>query len=293
MDWLTFDAGLRYDSFATKDEPEVGTPEPEKRGNRTSPNIGLTLKPWDGVQFFDTYKEGYRPPSLQESLSGGGFLQANPNLDAEIARNWEFGLNLSKDDVFLAGDKFRFKAAYFDNTTDGYIARTLDRTTWMYTRTNIDRAKFSGIEISSEYDMGRFFLNGAFTYYDKVAFCMNNAPCQSSSLSDDYSANHIPPKHWTSLTFGARAFDQRLTLGTRVTIVGARAMDVIPDGTNLVLQWDPYTLTDVFANFKINDDFVLDVSAENIFDKYYVDPLGATLLPSPGRTIRMSLTAKF
>jgi hemoglobin/transferrin/lactoferrin receptor protein len=35
-----------------------------------------------------------------------------------------------------------------------------------------------------------------------------------------------------------------------------------------------------------------DLKGENIFDRYYVDAMNGWM-PSPGRTIRASLTAKF
>jgi outer membrane receptor protein involved in Fe transport len=38
---------------------------------------------------------------------------------------------------------------------------------------------------------------------------------------------------------------------------------------------------------------MLNVSAENLTDKFYIDPLGGTPIAAPGRTIRTGLTMKF
>ena len=40
---------------------------PEKSGSRASPNAEVVLTPFEGLQFYGQYKEGYRPPSLRES----------------------------------------------------------------------------------------------------------------------------------------------------------------------------------------------------------------------------------
>ena len=49
---------------------------------------------------------------------------------------------------------------------------------------------------------------------------------------------------------------------------------------------------DAFATYKINDSVSLDFQAEILIDKFYVDALDGGN-PSPGRTFRATLTAKF
>ena len=87
-------------------------------------SIGLA-----GLQVYGTYAEGFRAPSLSETLITGlhpngvvfPFLP-NPYLRPETAKTWEFGLNYSKDGIFQADDNLRVKAAYFNNDIDDYIA---------------------------------------------------------------------------------------------------------------------------------------------------------------------------
>jgi hemoglobin/transferrin/lactoferrin receptor protein len=59
------------------------------------------------------------------------------------------------------------------------------------------------------------------------------------------------------------------------------------------VNWEPYTLVDVFAEYEINDAFTASVRVENLLDQFYVDPISIVSMPGPGRTIYASLTAEF
>ncbi|WP_353025947.1 TonB-dependent receptor [Mesorhizobium sp. M0991] len=126
-DWLEVIAGLRYDSY--KLDSDVG----ETSGNRLSPRITVGISPFEtaslsGLQFYGTYAEGYRSPSLSETLISGNhpagvsfpFLP-NPNLKPETGKTVEFGVNYSTNGVIQADDALRLKAAYFNNNVDDYI----------------------------------------------------------------------------------------------------------------------------------------------------------------------------
>ncbi|MFP3701827.1 TonB-dependent receptor, partial [Burkholderia sp. SIMBA_013] len=47
----------------------------------------------------------------------------------------------------------------------------------------------------------------------------------------------------------------------------------------------------LFTEYKINDNMTASLRVENLFDRFYVDPLGLVTQPGPGRTIYASLTA--
>ena len=99
------------------------------------------MTPVAGFTPYVSYAEGYRAPSITETLiagahaTGGGppffpcpdgtgglfcFLP-NPNLRPEVGKNKEIGLNLKYDDIFTAGDSFRGKFNVFRNDVDDYI----------------------------------------------------------------------------------------------------------------------------------------------------------------------------
>jgi hemoglobin/transferrin/lactoferrin receptor protein len=312
-EWLTVMAGLRHDRFEASGEEPNGKKFENRDGSRTSPNYGVTLTPVAGLQLFALYKEGYRPPTLREMYwRFQNLLGPNPNLLPEISKNKEYGFNILRDDVFAAGDKLRFKAAYFDNRYDDYVYRgrppgSLGSSG--YTWLNIDHANFRGFELSASYDVGRFFLEGNFTKYTRIEYCDGNAPCYVPAMGgfasstdasrNDYLTNYIPPTHHGSLTAGLRFFDQKLTLGGRVhfasTRFGTRWSDSIgvlgEAGVNFT--WPSYRAYDVFASYKFTEDAILNLSVENLTDEYYFSALAGEGLPSPGRTARASLTFRF
>ncbi|MET0314646.1 MAG: TonB-dependent receptor [Hansschlegelia sp.] len=297
IDWLKFNFDLRYDHFAIN---EKGKPSPygvyaDKEGGRLNPGLGVTLEPVSGLQFYGLYAEGFRPPSLRESIGSDSTLAPNPDLKPEIAKNWEFGVNLSKDDVLLAKDKARMKVAYFINNYDDYISRINNPNPApgqpFFSVANIDKAMFQGIEMSGSYDVGRVFVEGMLTYYTDFKFCEAGAKCRSGSLDADYALNYLPPKISTGLTVGMRFFDEKLTVGGRISHTGKR-LGPLPASAQQTNYWLPYTLVDAFLTYKVTENFSIDVSGENLTDRYYIDALNGWL-PSPGRTIRTSLTAQF
>jgi hemoglobin/transferrin/lactoferrin receptor protein len=94
-------------------------------------------------------------------------------------------------------------------------------------------------------------------------------------------------------TLGARFFDEALTVGTRVTHATARKIPPSPIDVSTAVVWAPFTVVDLFASYKLNENLTFNVSAENLADKFYVDPLGGTPIAAPGRTIHVGFTAKF
>jgi len=300
--WLKFNAGLRYDAFRIDERGEpyiVGdyvAVYADKSGGRLNPTVGVTVTPLSGLQLYALYAEGFRPPSLRETIGSDSGLAPNPELEPETAKNWEFGINYLKDGLIASVDKARFKASYFINNYEGYISRVRNPHPALgapfYSVDNLDRAMFKGFELSGSYSIGVFFAEAALTYYTDFEFCATATTCSSSSLSNDYAVNQLPPKLSKSLTLGVRLFDDALTVGTRITSVGSRLGPLPAPDWQQTNFWLPYTVYDGFVSYKVNDNLSLDINGENLFDRYYVDALDGWM-PSPGRTIRSTLTARF
>ncbi|MPZ39214.1 MAG: outer membrane beta-barrel protein [Rhizobiales bacterium] len=153
--------------------------------------------------------------------------------------------------------------------------------------------------------MGKVFTDFSATYYTKVEYCRNPYPdvpgqyyypsygkgCQDGPYANDYLTNQVPPQFSASATLGVRLLDDKLTLSGRATYMGDRAGSYV-DGVLPSTLWVAYTVYDAFASYKVDESLRLDVSVENLTDRYYFKLSQATL-PAPGRTIRMSLTGKF
>ncbi|MGE8941344.1 TonB-dependent receptor domain-containing protein [Leptospira interrogans] len=292
LDKIRFDAGIRYDTFRTGigdyDNPAGVT---DKTGSKANPNFGITLMPLDGLQIFGTYAQGWRPPSVRETtLRMSGFINANPDLKPEESENWEFGANYLKNGILTDSDKLRVKVAYFDNDYKDYIVRA---NIGGFPRgfRNIPGVKMKGIEFSGAYDIGWGFAEFGINRYTKVEYCLT-VTCENETSGDDYGSYHIPPKYSGSITLGVRLLDEKLTIGGRLTYAGDRAIG--RSGVGAVnSDWAPYAIYDAFGTYKFDDQTLIDLSAENITDLYYLDALSDARMPSPGRTVRVTMTKKF
>ncbi|WAC26933.1 TonB-dependent receptor domain-containing protein [Ancylobacter sp. SL191] len=294
--WLALAAGLEYLTYDTTFNGTTTYNVPGEdfsayAGSGISPSASITVTPLEGWQIYAQYQSGIRPLSVREVSQTRSDQIFNPDLEAEQASNWEFGTNLLRQDIFTPGDKARLKLAYFDNTTDNYVGRQFNGSNMFLF--NYDFVRFAGYELSGGYDTGRYFVEFGLNYYTDFEACQQDHICTDYTLSADYLTNQIPPRFTASLTAGARFFDERLTVGGRVTYMGERLAEVREDGYYfawVTKQWEPYTVIDAFAQFKINSNITLDVSVQNLTDAYYVDALNNTDMPAPGRTFMLSLT---
>lgn len=133
--WLEVVSAARYDKY------QLESFDVSSSGDRVSPKVTVGITPIKGITPYASYAEGYRAPSITETLiagahaSGGGpiifacpggggglfcFLQ-NPNLRPEVGKNKEVGLNLKFDNIFTSGDSFRGKINAFRNDLRDYI----------------------------------------------------------------------------------------------------------------------------------------------------------------------------
>lgn len=295
-DWLTLEGGLRHQHYFTADLSQFYG-QSARSGSTDGFNVGATVEPFDGVQVFARYFDASRLPSLMEGTRGF-LLAADPGLGPETAHNYEFGVNLSRDGIFTDTDELGLKFSYFNNTIDNYISRRYNTSTFSMRIYNIAQAKFEGFEMSAHYEIGTFAADLSANYYTNVQFCRTTATCVDSSLAADYATNQVPPEYSLVATLSKTLFDERLTMSGRVSHIGPRAADAENPGGGgssfiRAMPWNPYTLVDVFASYKISENMTLDFGVENLTDIYYIEPLSLGLVPSPGRTAKLSLTATF
>nr|WP_318531815.1 TonB-dependent hemoglobin/transferrin/lactoferrin family receptor [Pseudomonas huaxiensis] len=149
-DWLTLDAGLRYDRYRLSGESGMTLwmfPEgPYEAGGivksqqhlifdetteqgRFSPTFGIAVKPGvDWLQLYTRWGRGWRAPAVTEVFmtgrphAGGGaeMVYPNPYLKPETSHDWELGFNIFKESLLRDGDRFGLKVAYFDTRIDNF-----------------------------------------------------------------------------------------------------------------------------------------------------------------------------
>ncbi len=275
-EWLEVIGALRYDGYSLEND------ETHTDGSRLSPKLTVGVTPWDPVTFYGGYSEGYRAPALTETLIEGfhpppvvGQFFPNPDLEPEVAHTIEGGVNLRFQDLFTGSDQLGVKLGVFRNDVDNYIDQVfiMFPIPGGYQYQNIAKARIKGFEFEASYDAGFMFAGLAGQILD------------GENLTTGGTLQKVPPFRAVT-TLGFRALDDRLTAGTRLTVVGKKDEDV---STGFI--GEAYELVDLFAQFEINDTTTANLALNNIFDREYTQYLNAD--PSPGFNAKASLTMKF
>lgn len=304
-EWLEVIGALRYDSYKLESETDTE----DNSGDRVSPRITVGVSPFQdtlsGLKFYGTYAEGYRSPSITETLISGlhpagvtfPFLP-NPDLQPETAKTWEFGVNYAEDSIFTGEDAFRVKAAFFHNDVDNYIGGAeidagVDNCPYItdlvpvweggpYVPTcfqyqNFAKAKIRGFELEGVYE----------AYWGFLGF--------SASIIDGHTISYegveedlltIPSSQVTGQV-GFRFLEDKLLVGGEIQFNGA------PKGNETA---EDYTLVNVFANYTFNENLKLDMRVDNIFNVEYVNPLNVSTtepIYEPGVSFKVALTQRF
>lgn len=311
--WLVLHGGLRYDRYSAEGKGIYNSPVPgqnpvsfemDNGDSRYNPSVGFTITPWQGheLQLFGRHSRGWRPPTIKETLIN--YVLTQRLLKPETATSSEAGVSFTADGLLLADDRFKSRLTWFKSDYDDYVIG------FAGSFSNVDGAKFSGLEFSLEYDLGWAFLNYALTHYNKVEFCGLNKQlrpddgCSNTQYTygfgDDVIGVFAPPKQTENLTVGARLFDRRLTLGARMFSVGERFLKSIDGNTTpgwymTRNNWAAHEIYDLFGSYRVYDRLEVGFSLENLRDRFYLDAGSNPLLaiPSPGRTTRVTLTYSF
>lgn len=308
--WLRVLGALRYDGYNLSGD---GT---NSGGSHLSPKLTIGVTPIRGLEFYGTYAQGYRAPSVTETLIEGlhpfpefTFL-SNPNLVAETAHDWEAGVNIKYDNIFRAGDSVRGKADVFTNLVDNYIdleqvgepiltsfvpgipnsacpslppGYCLPEQPFQYV--NVAQARLSGVELQGAYDWGSGFAT------------IEGSAINGKDLETGLSLATVPP-YRLSETIGFRFLDNRsLTVGARFTAVGSSPKNVptvagdSESEATVPLPTAGYGLVDLFASYAYNDRVTANLTVTNLFNKEYTQFL--SIEPNPGLTVKAGLTIKF
>lgn len=269
---------LRYDSYKLEGGGN------ESSGDRVSPKVTVGWTPVKGFTVYSTYAEGYRAPSITETLIDGVHpptggppivFHPNPNLRPEIAKNIEVGVNLSYTNIFRANDKFRAKVVAYRNKVDDYIdgVTTFAGGAINYSYGNVENATLKGVEVEAAYDAGLWFL--------KVAG-------QHVRGTDDATGEallSVPPDNLVT-TVGFRMFENKMIAGARGNFYAGQKRV-----TDTALWTSGYSTFDLFAQYAITKDATLNLNIDNLLDKDYRKYLNQS--DSPGLTARVGMTVRF
>ena len=296
-------AAGRYDRYELDG---LGT---RTEGDRFSPKVTLGVTPITGVTPYVTYAEGYRSPALTETIiagahaTGGGppsiicpdgkggifcFLP-NPNLQPEIGKTKEAGLNLKFDNVLMPGATFRGKFNVFRNDISNYIELTNIGTgnPLHFQYRNQDKAYVEGVEFETMYDTGDWFAGVAGSFQHGI------------NEQTGFGLVSVFPRKITT-TVGARFLERKLV--ATVWWVNAEAAKNIPAS---YLPATDYNLVNFYIGYSPVPDVTAGFGVDNVFNQFYRpypvpgstptdnqrDTLWAS--PAPGTTFKGSLRMRF
>lgn len=272
--WLEVVSALRYDHY------ELSSATTSSNGSRLSPKITIGITPVPGITPYVSYAEGYRAPSITETLisgahaTGGGpalfvcpdgttglfCFVPNPNLRPEVGKNKEAGVNLKFDNIFTKGDGFRGKLNVFQNDVEDYIEAVqygpvtippFGTFNQYYQYQNIPHARIRGFEAETMYDAGMWFAG------------INATVQEGENVDTGVGLASIQPRRITT-TVGVRLLERKLVISGQWSSVAANTD--VPAG---YLPSTSYDLVNLYVSYQATKDVLMNFSVENLLDKYY------------------------
>jgi vitamin B12 transporter len=275
---LTLSAGVRAEdntTFGTRVVPRAGA----VFALRNSAGF------WGDTRVRFSYGQGFKEPSLDESFGSDPCFPGNNTLRPERSRTIDAGI-----DQFLASDKLRLSATYFDDRFRDIVSFTFDSITTPAcpfgtgTFFNTDLARARGVNLSGDFRPRRWLsIKGNYSFDDSRVLQAPNA-----FASVELPGNHLlrRPVNSGSLIFNA-AF-RAWTFSLTGYFTGARTDS---DFLGFGLTRNPgYARFDVASSYNLGRGISLYARATNLFDKQYQDAIG---FPALGRDVRVGMNYRF
>jgi hemoglobin/transferrin/lactoferrin receptor protein len=279
----------------------------DKSGGALLPSVTIAVKPFEWLQPFVKYSKSYRPPTIMESFLNGGHdgnsiseYAPNPFLRPERGETYELGANISSNGILTERDTFRFKTVGFYREITDYISfgkiRYAQSNVPSYTSyVNLDGiTRMKGIEVEANYDARFIYIGGTITRIDTdFADSFTSPAGRSMPINSGQGAAIIfeQPKLRVTLDAGVRLFDEKLTLGGRVTDVSKTepALGSLRTGYEMA----GYRVYDIYGSYAFDPMTKLRFAVTNLTDVAYAPAVGANFYAAPGRTATVSLNYKF
>lgn len=261
-----------------------------------------------------------RMPTLFETTSGFSMVVNNTYpVKPERATNFEIGYVHDLRQLFPGARYADIKLAYYTTTIRDVIDRA-DAGMQMMRATNFDRKTVAGLELQSRFDSGKLFADLSLGYIVTNEVCDANEAerasgeyvrdipkCVPNGFNGGYLQNMAPPKFTADLLLGTRFFQEKLELGTRLHYHSRKInhdsferiygkYEVSNPAVflyNTPMDWKPTFTLDAYASYKLNKRTTVTLAGTNLTNRYYIDPLARTLMPAPGRALRLGMNLRF
>jgi len=294
--------------------PIAITQAKRKSGHGWAPTLSATAYFSGASRAYLRYAQAYRFPSMFESTIGFS-ASINPlrDLKPERIRSWEAAWIQDLRPLLQLGEDEQadLKLTWFHNTTRDVIERS---TGLMFS--NIDKQVIAGFEFQARFDNGDFFTDLSASHMTTNKVCDESVAtqldpsrgrvpdCVKYGFLSGFLLTQATPEDTVNWTMGGRFFDRRLEVGGRFTWYSGYRNSQLAEFTNpddciggcflnIPYTWGEIITLDAYAKFRIDDRFSAELTGLNLNNRYYLDPLSRSMLPAPGRTVRLSVTGKF
>jgi hemoglobin/transferrin/lactoferrin receptor protein len=288
---------LRYDNY------QLSSVSSSSGGDRLSPKITVALVPTAVVTPYVSYAEGYRAPSITETLVSGPHSGAtindsffrcpsgtpgpgadstfcfvpNPNLRPEVGKNKEIGFNIKKNDLFTPGDTLRGKINVFRNDITDFIDQVAYGNPLVVPTGPPPAPSITVLPFLQYQNVASARIQGleAEAMYDANLWFLGLSGTYQNgkNLQTGFGLYSVPPQKVTT-TAGVRLLDRTLILSVMWT--SAIANYDIPRSYTPATSYD---LVNLYAQYQPTSDLTLNFSVENLFNRYYrpyAVPVGST-----------------
>ena len=194
----------------------------------------------------------FKAPTLSQRFQDfpAFFFFGNPDLDPEESIGWDAGFEQA-----LLGGRAQFGATYFHND----ITNLIDTNATFSSVENVGQAKTEGVEVFASADVtDDIRLRADYTYTEAT-----------NELTGEELLRR--PRDKASISAGWTPTDKLLLSGSVLYIGEALDVDRVTFAT-IVLP--SYTLVNVAADYKLNDNMSLFGRIDNLFDREYQNPDG-------------------
>ncbi|HCM64476.1 MAG TPA: TonB-dependent receptor [Morganella sp. (in: Bacteria)] len=289
--------------------------KPRRQAGAWTPVLSASFHLTDDLRLYGRYAETVRMPSLFEDtvgFSGISFPHIGYHYKPERAVTREYGAVLNGKSLLNAARHADIRLNYFH--TD--IHNVFDRDNF-FRFTQMDKQILKGIEVQARYDHGWIFSDLGVTYNLTNKVCdetsnaymdptgLKNLPsCLDGGYPGGFLRTQIQPRYSVTLNLGGRLLQESLEIGSRWLYHSAvensqekRLMTIVPtryrDFNNFPMRWNSVLTVDAYAKYKVTPDVSLELTATNLTNEYYLDPLTRSMMPAPGRAVKLSMSARF
>jgi outer membrane cobalamin receptor len=254
----------------------------EGMGDTWVPSLGVIVQPLAWLRFKANIERSYRTPSFEELyLPDKGFMEGNPDLEAEEARNADVGLELVLDELGPVRD-LRIEAAYFHNRIEDSIVWYQVSKTKVEPH-NTGKATAKGYELQASFELTEFIALSANHTRVDATYDRSGVRLQGRAETETSARLEIrEPSTWKLVC------ELQHTGSISVSKAGGY---VIPAR----IVWDASAALNLARLRRLGIDAVLSelwvtFRAENLGDIARRDALG---FPQPGRTLSLGLEARW